>query len=150
MSISNASLESAKTRDELIDILRTEVPGARVIAEPNDERIVHLAEATVEQKNDYPLNRKASIRFSGSPSELLSSVSADTHGAVAMPTMISANESVFDFVTQVTTDARDATYRSILSQLPLEKYNWILWTAVTQTLDGKQQTWVKFMGPRPD
>jgi hypothetical protein len=148
----------------LLSKLRRDLKGFTIIPNDKNPSIIHIIEQALEHQENYPLNRRITLAYSGN---LVGCVVKDAKGknlvkGDGLVTMIAKNvegiasgsashdgrEAFDDCITEVSVDATNKTVRSILTDyIPLDNYKTILWRAVAAKQAGESKVFVQFYGP---
>ena len=145
--------------------LRHDVPGYSVTENAKNPKIVHIIDRGLEGKNDYVLNQRVTLRYSGNlvacvvkdaqgrnivkGQGLVTAIGKKLGGIQSGPPSQDGRDAFDDCVTQVEVNRKDQSVRSILTDcIPVQNYKPVLWRAVTTKKDGQTNVLVQFYGPR--
>jgi hypothetical protein len=137
-----------------IDEMKRWLPEADVtveeVARPNmaKMKVVHVREKTLATRGQLALDEKISLlKFDGTVNELILELVKQGGEKLAMNRGGAVGEFPYDLQEKVHVDAKDTTYRSLLSkELPRNK-NQILWEAIIVNRNGVPITLLKINGP---
>ncbi len=142
--------EQPATRAALIAKLHREIPGAAIIVDQNDPRILHLVENRLLGDKRYPMARRISVSFAGELGELADVIGKAAPGIKARSGG-SLTDAFDDFITNVRLRTCGLDVRQTLTvAVPLKQYGALLWKATTYDESGKLITQVQYYGPRDD
>jgi hypothetical protein len=139
--------------EALAALIRDILPNCEVRVSAGNSNAIHLIDERLSRLEDYPLNKRATIQYSGPvggpDSSLAMALRAKVPGILAQQRGGAMYQGFDDQTTKVTVDARNEEVRRILTDyVPLQNYSIFVWRAVTQDLQGKETTVVQFYGPR--
>ena len=156
---------SVASMPALLAKLGRDVPGYSVTQNAKNPMVVHIIERRLEEKNDYVLNQRVTLRYSGNlvacvvkdaqgrnivkGQGLVTAIGEKLGGIQSGPPSQDGREAFDDCVTRVKVDVKSKPVRDTLTDsIPLENYKVILWRAVTTRGDGQTNVLVQFYGPR--
>lgn len=144
-TFSRSEANQVQSNEELVTFLKTHVPRVRIILDADNPKVIHIIDASLDETDEYILNQKRSLKFSGTPSALLERLDVETEGAIKRPQgFVVGGEPVWDNITQLEVDTNNSTYRSIFSKVPLAVYGHTLWRAESRLVQGKRETSISF------
>lgn len=148
--------------EPLIEKLRGELKGVAIVRNQRNPKVIHLIEESLLKPEDYPVEQKTSVNYSGAIANLPEALGRSIPGIEATagrnyPGAIILNlggipSDVFnDDLTQVKVAVENETVRNILTHCaPLQGYRRILWRATTFAEGGGFKTAVQYYGPKPE
>jgi hypothetical protein len=144
-----AGVATMRTVPELLDAVRAALPEATVFLDDHDRTVVHIVESSLYKDDNYIMNRKITLQFSGTESELIAKVAQQSAGAIrergadviGSMIMIPSHPDI-----PIKVDAAEYSYRSLVSIFgPKAEFGMILWQASEQIgASGKPQVSVEF------
>lgn len=142
--------EKISSSDALIAKFRRDLPGVTILRDPANDRIIHLIDAGLSNRDGYPLEKKASIDYSGPLEDLPNQLGKSMWYAVRRSDPLGCDFQS-DVVTMVKVHFEGKTIRQILTDsVPLKKYGRILWIAQTygHRSDNRTASEITYIGPR--
>ena len=138
-----------KTVSALVTKLQKELTSYAIVIDMDNPKIIHLIYTVLTKSKSYPMQRTASMTYSGPLWNLADTLGKQLHTPLITQHTFFENIMVYDDVTNVSFVSTNHSVRDILSNcLPLDHYNRILWVARTEDINGKPRTEVDYQGPR--
>jgi len=139
-----------KTVQALVEKLRRELKGIRVIQNAKNPAVIHLIAERLSRIEGYAMDKELDVKYSGVIGELPGEVGRHVPG-IGFSRGAFIGEVPGDFRTQVKVDVKNQTVREVLTGcVPLKDYSGILWIATTwKKKDGQYQTTVRHQGLWP-
>jgi len=136
-----------KTVEALVEKLRREMKGIRVIQNAKNPAVIHLIAERLSRIEGYGMDKKLDVTYSGSMGELAGEVGKQVPG-IGFSRGGAIGQVLGDFRTQVKVDVKNQTVREVLTGcVPLKDYSQVLWIATTwKKEDGQYQTTVRHQG----
>jgi hypothetical protein len=134
--------------DTALAKLSKHVEGFSFIKNKEHPNVVHVIENCLLKTPEYPLDKKVSVQFSGTPLGLIKSLERQETG-IEIRRGGDNTQAFDDDVTEIQVQAKEKTVRAILTDcIPLKGYNPKIWIAETRFERGKPRTIVQFHGPK--
>ena len=133
----------------LVEKLRREMKGIAVIQDTKSPVVIHLVEERLLKIEDYVMEKKVDITYSGLIDKLAVELGKHVSG-IGPRRGGPIGEGLGDFYTQVKVNAKNQTVREVLTEcVPLKDYSRVLWdTRTWKKKDGQYQTIVRYHGLR--
>ena len=140
-----------KDIDSLVKTINEKCPGVLAMRNKHNPAVIHLIDRSLLMDKNYPLERKISIRFDGSPDGLVNAIGKTIPSVRHADDLPYSMMSMIDPFTSIHVDARDDTVRDVLTNwLPLSDYRVVPWNAEKrQGKDGRDYIGVSHCGRPP-
>jgi hypothetical protein len=145
-----AGFDKLRNEQGVLEYLRVALPEASIEHDLRVKDVIHIRDKSLPQGPDDVMEKRFSLKFSGTPSELLGKLSSATNGRLTGDGDRNLNEPSGDYSTTISVDAADLDARAVLSDfIPLAHYSAIIWSACTwKYSDGKIVSVVTFNGSK--
>lgn len=147
----NVLPEEVGTVDELVEKLRRELKGVKVevVKEDGKPPVIHLIEESLAESKDYALDRRVSLTFRGTLSELLTRLEQESGRVSEQRAGTFPVTPPSDSETKTQLKVKDGSVREVLTEaVLLEGYARFLWEAALEEQDGKPLVKIRFTGPK--
>lgn len=135
--------------DALLAKLQKEVKALHFVKNPKHSNLIHVIDRRLLKLEGYPVTKKYSIAFRGTPAGFTGALHTHTQGSVTGKMMGDLREVFNDDLTKISVTAKNGVLRDILTDcVPLDGYHTFVWRAETSIVDGSAVTTVQFYGPR--
>ncbi|MGI8979505.1 MAG: hypothetical protein ACR2FY_09790 [Pirellulaceae bacterium] len=137
----------AKSRESLVDALKSELNDALIFVDALHPQVVHIVDNSLEKVGTYSMVQKTTVKFEGVLADLPVKIGESIKG-IDTRRGGSNTDAYNDHVTKVRIEAKAKSVREILTDaVPIEKYSRVLWVAETFQEGEQTKTWIQFTGP---
>jgi len=160
LDVNVKNYDNVTSVESLVSRIRRDLPGFEVQPNERNSNIFHIIERECAKEDEYPLNLKTSLEFTGTPNGwssvekgvvvtnevgLMSTLALKVKGLRLSSVFPGSQGTLYlDTKSRISVHATNETVRNIITDcLPLEGYSPVLWRAITL----KGETWIGFSGP---
>ena len=116
--------------EQVMSVMKAAIPGVLVERSANDPKVIHIIDGTLKKIDGYAMDRKVSVRMTGTPADLVRAIGSRLGGALIDQEGGGVNESIGDRATDITVNVVDVSARDALTiPIPLKSYHAVVWIA---------------------